>query len=41
MLTATSNPKVLEDIKLKLGFTQYQILEKVSKEKISAFLMMK
>ena len=37
-LTATATPKVLEDIKLKLGFTQYQIFRKSFKrENISIF----
>ena len=38
-LTATATPKVLEDIKLKLGFTQYQIFRKSFKrENISIFI---
>ena len=37
-LTATATPKVLEDIKLKLGFNQYQIFRKSFKrENISIF----
>ena len=38
-LTATATPKVLEDIKLKLGFSQYQIFRKSFKrENISIFI---
>ncbi len=32
-LTATATPKVIEDIKLKLGFTQYQIFKKKFKKR--------